>query len=306
MQKDTPFFILVFNSKYLALHSMDQISFSLLLIAIAFFAGVIGALTGLGGGIIIVPALTLALGIPMKYAVATSLISVIGTSSGAAAAYVKEGYTNMEIGMFLQIATTLGAIIGAVVIVWFKIPVDILGIIFGAVLVLTAILTAQKKPDHREPITNGSLAYKLQLFGTFPVNGKDEAYGSRNPILGSLVMVSAGFLSGLLGVGGGVFKVLAMDNVMRLPFKVSTTTSNFMIGVTAVASAIIYFAGGYVIPFITAPVLIGIILGSFVGAKVLAKINVNLLKRIFAILVAVIALYMMYNGIVGNFSAKHH
>ncbi|HTO14723.1 MAG TPA: sulfite exporter TauE/SafE family protein [Edaphocola sp.] len=285
---------------------MDQLSFSLLLIAIAFFAGVIGALTGLGGGIIIVPALTLILGIPMKYAVATSLISVIGTSSGAAAAYVKEGYTNMEIGMFLQIATTLGAIIGAIVIIWFNIPVDILGIIFGLVLIFTAVLTAQKKPDHREPIIKGSFAQKFQLYGTFPVNGKEEAYGSRNPFLGSLVMTVAGFLSGLLGVGGGVFKVLAMDNVMRLPFKVSTTTSNFMIGVTAVASAIIYFAGGYVLPFITAPVLIGIVLGSFIGAKILARINVTLLKRIFAVLVAIIALYMMYNGFAGSFSANQH
>ncbi|HRO72958.1 MAG TPA: sulfite exporter TauE/SafE family protein, partial [Saprospiraceae bacterium] len=130
-------------------------------------------------------------------------------------------------------------------------------------------------------------------------------YGSANPITGSLVMCIAGFLSGLLGVGGGVFKVLAMDNIMRLPFKVSTTTSNFMIGVTAVSSAIIYFAGGYVIPYITAPVLIGIILGSYIGARILKHINVALLKNIFAILVSIIALYMIYNGYSGNFDTRH-
>ena len=285
---------------------MNEIFFSIILLLGSVFAGFIGALTGLGGGIIIVPMLTLGLGVPMKYAVAASLISVIGTSSGAAAAYVKEGITNMEVGMFLQIATTIGAIIGAIIVVWIKIPVDVLGIIFGVVLLFTAVMTAQKKADHRMPVIPGSLSEKLQLFGTFPQDGKEVSYGSKNPLLGSLVMMVAGFLSGLLGVGGGVFKVLAMDNIMRLPFKVSTTTSNFMIGVTALASSIIYFMGGYVIPQIAAPILIGIILGAMLGSKVLLRIKVNTLKKIFAIVVAIIAVYMMYNGLAGNFSLKQH
>lgn len=285
---------------------MNELFFSIILLLGSIFAGFIGALTGLGGGIIIVPMLTLGLGVPMKYAVAASLISVIGTSSGAAAAYVKEGITNMKVGMFLQIATTIGAIIGAIIVVWIKIPVDILGIIFGLVLLFTAVMTAQKKADYRIPIIAGSMAEKLQLFGTFPQNGKDISYGSKNPILGSLVMTVAGFLSGLLGVGGGIFKVLAMDNIMRLPFKVSTTTSNFMIGVTALASSIIYFMGGYVVPQIAAPILIGIILGAMLGSKVLLRIKVNSLKKIFAIVVAIIAIYMMYNGFAGNFSLKQH
>lgn len=285
---------------------MNEFTFSLLLFGSAFFAGIIGALTGLGGGIIIVPVLTLAFGVPMKYAVAASLVSVIGTSSGAAAAYLKDGYPNMEIGMFLQIATSVGAILGAVLVILVDIPGDLIGIIFGLVLIITAVLTAQKKPDHREPIVEGSKAEKLQLYGSFPLDGKEIVYGSKNPFLGSLIMTVAGFLSGLLGVGGGVFKVLAMDNVMRLPFKVSTTTSNFMIGVTAVASAIIYFAGGYVLPQIAAPILVGIILGALVGTKILATINVALLKKIFAIIVALIAVYMIYNGAIGNFSNKAH
>lgn len=284
---------------------MNEINFSIILLIGSILAGFIGSLTGLGGGIIIVPLLTLGLGVPMKYAVAASLISVIGTSSGAAAAYLKEGITNMKVGMFLQIATTIGAILGAVMVILVDIPVDLIGIIFGLVLFITAVLTAQKKPDHREPVVPGSISEKLQLSGTFPSEGKLVAYGAKSPFLGSAVMAVAGFLSGLLGVGGGVFKVLAMDNIMRLPFKVSTTTSNFMIGVTALASSIIYFAGGYVVPEVVAPILIGIILGAMLGSKVLVKINVGLLKRIFAIIVAIIAVYMIYNGYVGNFSAKH-
>ncbi|MCK9481564.1 MAG: sulfite exporter TauE/SafE family protein [Bacteroidia bacterium] len=274
------------------------------MILISGIAGLVGALTGLGGGIVIVPVLTLVFGVPMKYAVATSLIAVIGTSSGAAATYVKEGFTNIQVGMFLQIATSIGAILGAVIIIWMDVPVDVLGIVFGLVLLITAILTAKKQPDHRENVIEGSLTQKLQLYGAFTQDDKTINYGSRFPIFGSLIMALAGFISGLLGVGGGVFKVLAMDNVMRLPFKVSTTTSNFMIGVTAVSSAILYFANGYVEPLLAAPVLIGIILGAFVGAKILKHINVHLLKRIFAVLVAIIALYMIYNGMVGNFSVK--
>ncbi len=285
---------------------MEQLFYSLMLVVVSLFAGLVGALTGLGGGIIIVPALTLLFDVPIPYAIATSLIAVIGTSSGAASAYVKEGYTNLQVGMFLQIVTSLGAVLGAVVILWMNVPTDLLGIVFGLVLIVTAILTMQAKADHREAVVRGSLSEKLQLYGAFPVNGVQEKYGSANPILGSVVMSVAGFLSGLLGVGGGVFKVLAMDNVMRLPFKVSTTTSNFMIGVTAVSSAIIYLANGYVVPLLAAPVLIGIIIGSFLGAKILNKINVKLLKQIFAVIVVVIALYMIYNGLTGNFSSKHH
>ncbi|TXH23218.1 MAG: sulfite exporter TauE/SafE family protein [Chitinophagaceae bacterium] len=285
---------------------MNEILFSIILLFGSIFAGFIGALTGLGGGIIIVPMLTLGLGVPMKYAVAASLISVIGTSSGAAAAYVKEGITNMQVGMFLQIATTIGAILGAILVVWIKIPVDILGIVFGLVLLFTAFMTAQKKPDHCIPIVQGSSAEKLQLYGSFVQEGKEVVYGSKNPFLGSIIMTVAGFLSGLLGVGGGVFKVLAMDNIMRLPFKVSTTTSNFMIGVTALASSIIFFMGGYVIPQIAAPILIGIILGAMMGSKLLLKIKVDTLKRVFAVVVVVIAVYMIYNGFVGNFSLKQH
>lgn len=277
--------------------------FFIIVFVVAILAGVVGALTGLGGGIIIVPILSLGLGVPLKFAMAASLISVIGTSSGAAAAYVKEGITNLQIGMFLQIATIVGSILGAILVVYVNISVDILGIIFGIVLIITALLTAQKKPDHLEPIQNKSLSYKLQLYGKYQSNKEELHYSAVNPLGGTLVMTIAGFLSGLLGVGGGVFKVLAMDNIMRLPFKVSTTTSNFMIGVTALASAIIYFSKGFVNPLITAPILLGIIIGARLGAKFLIVINVLFLKRIFSIIVAIIAIYMIYNGLNGNFKS---
>ncbi len=281
---------------------MNEWSQLLILLSGSFIAGLIGALTGLGGGFIVVPLLTLGLGVPMKYAVAASLISVIGTSNGAAAAYLKEKITNMQVGMFLQIPTTLGAILGAVVVIWFAIPVDILGMIFGIILIITAILTAQKKTDHRLPIVPRSLSDKLQLHGTFVQQKETISYGSVNPILGSVIMGIAGFLSGLLGIGGGVFKVLAMDNVMKLPFKVSTTTSNFMIGVTAVSSAIIYFLNGFVLPQIAVPVYVGIVLGALLGSKILVKIRVDLLKKIFSVVVMIIAVFMIYNALNGNFS----
>lgn len=281
---------------------MNELSYSLILLAGAMFAGMIGALTGLGGGIVIVPLLTMGLGLPMKYALAASLISVIGTSSGAASAYVKEGITNIRIGMFLEIATTIGAVLGALLVILVDIPVDWIGGIFGLVLLFNAILTVRKKPDHFLPLIKGSTAEKLRLYGTVPNN--EVPYSTTNTVAGFCMMSLAGFLSGLLGIGGGAFKVLAMDNIMKLPFKVSTTTSNFMIGVTAVASSLIYLLNGYVIPHIAAPILIGVIFGSMIGSRLLLKLNVVILKKIFAVVVTALAIYMIYNGVTGNFSAR--
>ncbi len=205
----------------------------------AISAGLLGSLTGLGGGVIIIPLLTLGFGVPMHYAIGASLISVIGTSSGAAVAFVKEGFTNMRIGMFLEIATTAGAIVGA--LVSGMLNPNTIGIIFASILLLTVILNLKGKPDHQEPVMRGSLEEKLKLYGTFPDKGIVKSYSARNTVPGFLMMMFAGAMSGLLGIGSGALKVLAMDNMMKLPFKVSTTTSNFMIGVTAVASALIYF-----------------------------------------------------------------
>ncbi|QOW11793.1 sulfite exporter TauE/SafE family protein [Kaistella flava (ex Peng et al. 2021)] len=272
-------------------------------ILILFFgavaAGLLGSLTGLGGGVVIIPLLTLGFGVPMHYAIGASLISVIGTSSGSAVAFVKEGFTNVRIGMFLEIATTTGAIIGA--LISGILNPNTIGIIFASILIMTVVLNLRKKPDHQEPIVGGSLEHKLQLFGTFPDKGVVKEYSARNTVSGFFMMVFAGIMSGLLGIGSGALKVLAMDNMMKLPFKVSTTTSNFMIGVTAVASSLIYFQRGEIIPVIVAPVLIGVVLGSFIGSKTLIVSQTKKLKVVFAVVVSILSIYMMYNGINHNF-----
>ena len=266
----------------------------------AISAGLLGSLTGLGGGVIIIPLLTLGFGVPMHYAIGASLISVIGTSSGAAVAFVKEGFTNMRIGMFLEIATTAGAIVGA--LVSGMLNPNTIGIIFASILLLTVILNLKGKPDHQEPLIKGSIEDRLKLYGTFPDKGVIKSYAARNTIPGFFMMMFAGAMSGLLGIGSGALKVLAMDNMMRLPFKVSTTTSNFMIGVTAVASSLIYFQRGEIIPVIVAPVLVGVVVGSFIGSKTLMVSKTKKLKTFFAIVITILSVYMMYNGIRSNFS----
>ncbi|MCA6067653.1 sulfite exporter TauE/SafE family protein [Chryseobacterium sp. RG1] len=266
----------------------------------AISAGLLGSLTGLGGGVIIIPLLTLGFGVPMHYAIGASLISVIGTSSGAAVAFVKEGFTNMRIGMFLEIATTSGAIIGA--LVSGMLNPNTIGIIFASILLLTVILNLKGKPDHQEPVVKGSLEDKLELYGTFPDKGVIKSYSARNTVPGFLMMMFAGAMSGLLGIGSGALKVLAMDNMMKLPFKVSTTTSNFMIGVTAVASALIYFQRGEIIPAIVAPVLVGVVVGSIIGSKTLMVSKTKKLKTFFAIVITILSVYMMYKGITKSFS----
>lgn len=272
-------------------------------ILILFFgavaAGLLGSLTGLGGGVVIIPLLTLGFGVPMHYAIGASLVSVIGTSSGAASAFVKEGFTNVRIGMFLEIATTTGAIIGAMISGILN-P-NTIGIIFASILILTVILNLRKKPDHQEPLVEGSLEHKLQLYGTFPDKGVVKSYSARNTVSGFFMMSFAGIMSGLLGIGSGALKVLAMDNMMKLPFKVSTTTSNFMIGVTAVASSLIYFQRGEIIPVIVAPVLIGVVLGSYIGSKTLMVSQTKKLKLVFGVVVTILSIYMMYNGLNHNF-----
>lgn len=201
--------------------------------------------------------------------------------------------------MFLEIATTTGAVIGA--LISGILNPNTIGIIFASILVMTVVLNLRKKPDHQETIIVGSLEHKLQLSGSFPDKGIMKEYSARNTISGFFMMIFAGIMSGLLGIGSGALKVLAMDNMMKLPFKVSTTTSNFMIGVTAVASSLIYFQRGEIIPVIVAPVLIGVVLGSFIGSKTLIVSQTKKLKLVFAVVVSILSIYMMYNGINHNF-----
>lgn len=277
---------------------MSVLLFTIIVLAGAFLAGLVGSLTGLGGGVIIIPLLTLVLGVYIHYAIGASIISVIATSSGSAAAYVKEGITNIRIGMFLEIATTISAIIGAVVTVF--INPSYIAVIFGLILLFSAVMMVRKKVDHSDNDTSGKLAVFLKLNGTYPVDGTVKKYAVHNVLGGFLMMFVAGIISGLLGIGSGALKVVAMDNIMRIPFKVSTTTSNFMMGVTAAASAIVYLHRGQIDPGIAMPVTIGVLFGATIGSKILVRTNTDKLKVVFAVVVTFLALQMIYNGLSGR------
>ncbi len=275
--------------------SLNLLEFSLLMFATSAVAGLLGALTGLGGGVVLVPVLTILFKIDIRYAIGASLISVIATSSGAAAAYVREGFSNIRIGMFLEIATTLGAIFGAYLAA--KVSTHAIGITFGIVLLYSAYLSFRAKhaSGSDRPDPRGT---RLRLQGTDPESGK--AYTAQHVPAGFAIMGLAGTLSGLLGIGSGAVKVLAMDQAMRLPFKVSTTTSNFMIGVTAAASAGIYLSRGYIDPGLAMPVMLGVLAGSLLGAKLLVKARVATLRMVFAVVIAVLGVEMIYNSIAGR------
>lgn len=277
---------------------MTTLLFSLLLSLGAFAAGFLGSLTGLGGGVIIVPLLTLVFHVDIRYAIGASLISVIATSSGAAAAYVKEGYTNIRIGMLLEVATTIGALVGAYLAG--IISTSLLAVIFGLVLLYSAYLSSKKKELHDFTSEGHPLSYRLRLNSSYPDAGEELMYNVHGVPQGFGIMGLAGILSGLLGIGSGAVKVLAMDHAMKLPFKVSTTTSNFMIGVTAAASAGVYLQRGYIDPTLTMPIMLGVLVGSLLGSKFLIRTNVPLLRRIFATVIVIMAVEMIYNGVVGN------
>jgi uncharacterized protein len=270
---------------------------TVLISAGAFLAGLLGALTGLGGGVVIVPLLTLVFGIDFRYAVGASLVSVIATSSGAAVAYVREGYTNVRLGMLLEVATTIGALFGATLAGW--IAPSALAVVFGLVLLGSAWFAAQPRPEHVVESPD-PLATRLRLDGTYPSLQGEKHYHVQRVPLGFGIMAGAGALSGMLGIGSGALKVLAMDQAMCLPFKVSTTTSNFMIGVTAAASAGIYLARGYVDPGLAMPVVLGVLAGATLGARVLATTRSALLRVIFAIVVGVLGVEMIINGFHGR------
>jgi uncharacterized membrane protein YfcA len=276
---------------------MSILLFTLVILLGAFLAGLVGSLTGLGGGVIIIPLLTLVLGVDIHYAIGASIVSVIATSSGSAAAYVKEGITNIRIGMFLEIATTISAIFGAVITVY--INPNYISVIFGAILLFSAAMMLRKKVDHSDTDTSGKLANFFKLNGSYPTATGEQPYAVHNVVGGFLMMAVAGVASGLLGIGSGALKVLAMDNIMRIPFKVSTTTSNFMMGVTAAASAVVYLHRGQIDPGIAMPVCLGVLIGARAGSKILIKSKPEKLKVLFAAVVTFLALQMIYNGVFG-------
>jgi len=277
---------------------MSVIVFTVILLLGSYFAGLLGSLTGLGGGFIIIPLLTLFMHVDIHYAIGASLVSVIATSSGSAAAYVKEGLTNIRLGMFLEIATTAGAFTGAMLAIY--IPAHYIAVLFGLILIFSAIMSLRQKTEqlvHRETF----LSKKLKLGGSYPLNGELVEYNVTNIAGGFFMMIFAGVISGLLGIGSGALKVIAMDGIMRIPFKVSTTTSNFMIGVTAAASAVVYLQRGYIHPGIAMPVVIGVLIGAVSGSKILVHTGSSgWLRWLFAIVITIVAIQMIYNGATGK------
>lgn len=273
---------------------INNLLFTLLIFIGSFSAGLLGSLTGLGGGVIVVPMLTVLFGVDIHFAAGASLISVIATSSGAASAYVKEGFSNIRIGMFLEIATTIGAVIGAYVAG--IISANIISIVFAFILVYSAVTTFFKK-DNQITYKPDTLATRLNMNGNYPDGNRFISYNVQNVPQGFSMMIFAGALSGLLGIGSGAAKVVAMDQVMKIPFKVSTTTSNFMIGVTAAASAGIYLKNGYIHAALVMPVLLGVLSGAFLGAKLLTNASSKSLKIVFSIIILVMAFEMFKNGL---------
>jgi uncharacterized membrane protein YfcA/uncharacterized membrane protein len=282
--------------------NMQHVHFSLLIVLLIFVgslvAGLLGSLVGLGGGVLIVPLLTLAFGFPISFAIGASIISVIATSSGAAAAYVRDHMTNMRVGMFLELATTIGAISGALLAG--LLSASLLSVVFGVVLLISVAPVLFKIGEELpQGVKNDRWANWLHLAGSYPDHhlGREVSYQVTRTPYGVLMMYVAGAISGLLGIGSGTFKVLALDSLMRLPLKVSTTTSNFMIGVTAAASAGIYFSRGDIPPLLAAPVALGILIGALIGTRLLPHLSNKVLRFIFLPVIAVSALEMILHGL---------
>jgi uncharacterized protein len=279
---------------------MTPLLFVLLVAAISFVAGVLGSLLGLGGGMIVVPALTLLLGIDIRLAIGASIISVIATSSGAAAAYVRDRLANLRVAMFLELGTTAGAITGA----WVAgvLHPRWLFVLFGAILGSSALAMVRPRrsivpPHHGET----RLARRLRLHSSYfdDSRGSEVVYEPTRPMLGLTLMYFAGIVSGLLGIGSGALKVPAMDLAMELPIKVSTATSNFMIGVTAAASAGLYFSRGQIDPFIAAPVALGVLMGAFTGSRLLSRVSSRALRMTFVIVLVLVSVQMLVKGVRG-------
>ncbi len=246
----------------------------------------------------IVPILALGFGVDIRYAIGASLVSVIATSSGAAAAYVREGFSNIRIGMFLEMATTLGALAGASLAA--VIATSSVSVIFGIVLLYSAYLSVRQHRDQRQNDAPDILSVRLGMDASYPTPEGPAPYHVHAIPGGFGLMFMAGGLSGLLGIGSGAVKVIAMDRIMRIPFKVSTTTSNFMIGVTAAASAGVYLNRGYIDPVLAMSVMLGVLPGSMLGARLLMTARTEVLRVIFAVVILVLGAEMIYKGLTGS------
>jgi uncharacterized membrane protein YfcA len=279
---------------------VTPLAFVITLGLISVLAGVLGSLVGLGGGIVVVPVLTLLYHVDIRLAIGASIVSVIATSSGAAAVYVRDRMTNLRAGMFLEIATTIGAVSGA--FLTSALPARALFIVFAVVLGYSAFATFRKRHTAALLTTSDDrLANYFNLHGSYydQVEGRTLDYKVTGTKLGLALMYVAGLVSALLGVGSGALKVPAMDLAMHLPMKVSTATSNFMIGVTAAASAGVYFARGQIDPIIAAPVAAGVLAGSMIGSRVLGRVTSGAIRLLFVVVLVVICIEMLQRGALG-------
>jgi hypothetical protein len=276
---------------------MSPLEFILSLLGISVAAGFLGSLIGLGGGIVIVPVLTLLYGIDIRYAIGASIVSVIATSSGAAAVYVRERLSNLRAAMLLELGTTSGAISGAFLAG--ILHSRLLFLVFGVVMGCSALAMLQRIQEKTAPEASDAWADRLHLHGSYfdEAQGREISYRISHTKLGLVLMYGAGMISGLLGIGSGALKVPAMDLAMRIPIKVSTATSNFMIGVTAAASAGVYFSRGDIDPVIAAPVAIGVVLGATAGSKVLPRADNRLIRMVFIVVLLIIAAQMIWKGL---------
>lgn len=268
----------------------------------AVIAGLLGSLTGLGGGAVLTPILILFLGVPLQYALGTSLISTIATSSGSASAYVKDELSNLRVGISLEIGTTSGAIVGSLTLYFIQRAnlLYVISIIFGAALIFSTFPNfLRMKHELPQNVLPDLLGRKLKLVGTYHDEAldKDVPYAAKRYPFGLLGMFVAGLMSGLLGIGSGAFKVIAMDFIMDLPFKISTATSNFMIGVTAATSSGLYWSLGFIQPVLVASTIPGVLIGSLVGARFLNRLVNRRLRQLFTLLLIILGIQLILRGI---------
>ncbi|KRK81093.1 sulfite exporter TauE/SafE family protein [Companilactobacillus nodensis] len=276
----------------------------LLLLVMGIAAGCLGAILGIGGGMIITPVLTIMMGLDIKYAIGASIISVIATSSGSTIAYLKDDMLNLRVAMFLEIATTIGAIMGALLVGVFS--STFLYVLFGFFLLYSTYNMIRKLMDKKgESIYTGDdkIVAKLNLASTYydKAEQKQVDYSMKNVPGGFIMMWAAGLASGLLGIGSGAFKVIAMDTIMKMPLKPSSATSNLMMGVTAAASATVYFFNGSIRPDIAGPLAIGVLIGALVGARVMQVLKPRIIRMIFIPIILYMGVQMVLKGFGVNF-----
>ena len=272
---------------------------ALLMLGVGIFTGIMGSILGIGGGMIVTPIVTLAMGLDIKYAIGASIIAVIATSSGSTIAFLKDDVLNLRVAMFLEIATTIGAIIGALLTGAFE-PM-ILYILFGSLLVFSSWNMYRKMRSGQEVLQQvhaDKWAEKFNLNSSYyDKNTKQQVdYQVENVPGGFLIMLGAGLASGMLGIGSGAFKVMAMDGAMKMPLKPSSATSNLMMGVTAAASATVYFFNGSIRPDLAVPLALGILGGSTIGTRIMQILPSKLIRLIFIPILLYLGLQMILKG----------